>query len=125
MKTLAERITYAREKKGTLWNKKHLAAVAGLSYSNINMLEKGERGAKVTIPGSVPKVAKALGVNYEWLAYGTGAMMEDEQAPAGTHDDDLSGLRTVYLAIQPEFRTEALRVATQAMISFLSPHTSS
>lgn len=39
-------------------------------------------------------------------------------------DDDLSALRTVYLAIAPERRTQALSAATSAMIAFLSPNTS-
>ena len=78
MKTLAERLVSARESKGDLWTRKHLAIASGVSYSNISMLEQGSRGNTGTVPGTIPQIAKALGVRYEWLAHG-----EEPKLPEG------------------------------------------
>jgi hypothetical protein len=100
-----------------------LAVVADVSLATIGMMESGQRGNKGKIPGTLPQIAKALGVNFDWLAYGTEPMTTDAPATHITYDDDLSALRTVYMAVAPEFRVAALSAATMAVISFLSPHT--
>lgn len=124
MKTLAQRLAFARTRKGDLWTQKHLAVASGVSLATIGMMESGQRGNKGKIPGSVNPIAKALGVNYDWLAYGTGDMLAAEPEPFVAYDADLSALQTVYRAIPPASRVSALAAATQAMIAFLTPHTS-
>lgn len=74
MKTLAERLLFARESKGKLWTQAHLATAAGVSTGTIGNLESGARGAKSATASLYP-IAKALGVNYDWLATGEGEML--------------------------------------------------
>lgn len=84
MTKLGARLVLARESKGDLWTRKHLAVASGVSYSTISMLEQGSRGNTGTVPGTIPQIAKALGVYYEWLAYGTGPMIiVGDQSTAG------------------------------------------
>lgn len=68
MKTVAERLQHARDLKG--WSQAQLAAASGLSQSTIGNIEAGTRKAK----GSLPEIAKALGVNHDWLANDIGDM---------------------------------------------------
>ena len=78
MKTLGNRIVEARLRKK--WLQKDLAAASGVSMGMIGMLEKGKRGSDGKTPGSLAPLARALGVNYEWLAHDLGPMAG--QAPA-------------------------------------------
>jgi transcriptional regulator with XRE-family HTH domain len=80
MTTLAERLKSARVAKGPIWTQAHLAAAAGVSTGTVGMMESGKRGNKEGIPGTVPQIAKALGVSYDWLAHGIG----DKDGPAAT-----------------------------------------
>lgn len=68
MKTISERLTHAREKKG--WSKSRLATASGLTPSAIGNIESGIRQSKASL---VP-IAKVLDVSYEWLANGKGPM---------------------------------------------------
>ena len=72
MKTIAERLRYARELKG--WKQAQLAVAADVSQGTIGNIESGARQSR----GSLPKIAKALGVSHDWLAEGEGEML-----PAG------------------------------------------
>lgn len=69
MKTIAERLRYARELKG--WRQAQLAVAADVSQGTIGNIESGARQSK----GSLPKIAKALGVRHDWLADGEGEML--------------------------------------------------
>ncbi len=68
MKTIAERLRHARDEKG--WSQAHLASAAGVSQSTIGNIEAGIRQAR----GSLPQIAKALGVSHDWLADDDGPM---------------------------------------------------
>ena len=68
MKTTADRLLFAREAKG--WSQGKLALNAGLSQSTVGNIEAGIRQSR----GSLPKIAKALGVSHDWLADGIGDM---------------------------------------------------
>ena len=66
MKTIAERLKFARELKG--WTQAQLAIAAGVSTGTIGNIESGARQSK----GSLPQIAEALWVNHKWLATGQG-----------------------------------------------------
>lgn len=68
MKSIAERLRYARELKG--WKQAQLAVAADVSQGTIGNIESGARQSR----GSLPKIAKALGVSHDWLADGEGQM---------------------------------------------------
>ena len=72
MKTVAERLRFAREQRG--WTQSQLAAASDVSQGTIGNIESGARQSR----GSLPKIAKALGVSHDWLADGEGEMV-----PAG------------------------------------------
>ena len=69
MKTIADRLRYARELKG--WKQAQLAVAADVSQGTIGNIESGARQSR----GSLPKIAKALGVSHDWLAEGEGEML--------------------------------------------------
>lgn len=69
MNKIANRLKAAREWKG--WKQAQLAVAADVSTGTIGNIEAGIRQSK----GSVPQIAKALGVSYEWLANGVGEML--------------------------------------------------
>lgn len=128
MKTIGERLVFARESKGEIWTQRHLALVSGVSVGTIGMLEIGKRGNTGTIPGTIPQIAKALGVRFEWLAYGTGDMLAEPELngklSALALMDAQIQLQVAQLAIllnsvTPEQRTMAYTAASQALIGFL------
>ena len=69
MKTVAERLRLAREQRG--WTQSQLAAASDVSQGTIGNIESGARQSR----GSLPKIAKALGVSHDWLADGEGEMV--------------------------------------------------
>ena len=69
METIAARLKKAREWKG--WKQSQLAVAADVSTGTIGNIEAGIRQAK----GSIPQIADALGVSYQWLANGQGEML--------------------------------------------------
>lgn len=81
MKTIAERLVFARKSKGSTWTQRHLAVAAGVSTGTIGNMELGLRGATGSIPGTLPQIARALGVSFDWLAYGTGDISPANPAP--------------------------------------------
>lgn len=60
MKTMAERLTFARERKGKIWTQKHLALASGVSTGTIGMLESGKRGNTGSIPGTTSRRLQKL-----------------------------------------------------------------
>lgn len=70
MKTIAQRLKYARDTYKN-WTQIQLAAAAEMSQSTIGNIEAGIREGR----GSLPKIAKALGVSHDWLADGDGEML--------------------------------------------------
>lgn len=68
MKTIAERLKFARIEKG--WTQSQLAVASGVSTGTIGNIESGARQAK----GSLPQIAEALGVRHKWLYQGEGPM---------------------------------------------------
>jgi len=80
--TLADRVRLMRKKRG--WIQKELSTRAGLSNSYVSMLERGGEiyGAVINNPKveTVEKLAQALGVRSEWLAFGIGP--DPDFAPA-------------------------------------------
>jgi transcriptional regulator with XRE-family HTH domain len=128
MSTLAKRLKEARIAKGKIWSQKHLAIVAGVSTGTIGMMELGKRGNKDSIAGTVPQIAKALGVNFEWLAYGTGDKFPDQPVPnmlasiASMSENlqlQISQLAILLNSAPPDRQTEAYIAATQALIRYL------
>ncbi|HAS86483.1 MAG TPA: helix-turn-helix domain-containing protein [Candidatus Competibacteraceae bacterium] len=68
--TLAERITYARERKG--WQKIDLARAVGVSSASVTQWEQGQtKGLK---PENLVAVARALEVSTDWLGAKKGPM---------------------------------------------------
>lgn len=78
MKTIAERLRYARETHKK-WPQTQLATAAGVSQSTIGNIESGIRQGR----GSLPAIAKALGISHDWLADGEGPMVIP--TPQGHH----------------------------------------
>ncbi len=68
--TLAERLKQARDAESL--SQRGLAELAGLSNAYVHILESGS--IKQPSAGKLKRLADALGVRPEWLAYGTGDM---------------------------------------------------
>jgi transcriptional regulator with XRE-family HTH domain len=120
MKNIAERLTHAREAKG--WSKSKLAAAAGVTPSAIGNIESGIRQAKA----SLHPIAKALGVNYDWLANGIGEMAStSQQEPVIPYTGPSSLGRELALVFdmipesEPLKRAKAYALATSAIVAVL------
>lgn len=117
MKTLAERLIYARKAKG--WSRAHLSVTAEVSKSTVAMTELGKRDSK----GSVPAFAKALGVRYEWLQDGVGDMYEPQTTPLAEMTDSVARqvkqLEIVLRSVPDAARKDAFLAASQALVGFL------
>ncbi|MCV9907062.1 helix-turn-helix domain-containing protein [Brucella sp. HL-2] len=68
-KDFAQRLRSARELKGM--SQADLATLIGRDKSSISLLEGGKRGASVDF---VARLARALDLNEDWLAFGNGEM---------------------------------------------------
>lgn len=97
MKTLAQRVKYAREQRS--WTQSHLAAAAGLSQGTIGNIESGARQAR----GSLPQIAEALGVEHKWLAQGIGNPWKTRELPVaylvGTPGSNVQAISRVRLRL--------------------------
>ena len=90
MKTLAERLANARTQKK--WTQAQLASAAEVSTGTIGNIESGLRGLNKPM-GTLPAIARALGVTYEWLAHGTEPMMIGGQREVNADKTELSSLQ--------------------------------
>ena len=72
MNKISDRLKEARSRRG--WNQVQLALAAGVSPGTIGNIESGARQAK----GSLPQIAKALGISHDWLANGEGEMLDNQ-----------------------------------------------
>ena len=79
MNKISDRLKEARSRRK--WNQAQLALAAGVSPGTIGNIESGTRQAK----GSLPQIAKALGVSHDWLANGEGEMLDN---PARVQSED-------------------------------------
>lgn len=71
MNKISERLKEARSRRK--WNQAQLAVAAGVSPGTIGNIESGTRQAR----GSLPQIAKALGISHDWLANGEGEMLDN------------------------------------------------
>ena len=117
MKTVAERLKHAREAKG--WSQARLASAAELSQSAVGNIEAGVRQAK----GSLPVLAKALSVSYEWLANGVGDMQAAATPIPYNGPSSLSRELALVFDMIPESeplkRAKAYALATSAIVAVL------
>jgi transcriptional regulator with XRE-family HTH domain len=72
MNKISDRLKEARSRRG--WNQAQLALAAGVSPGTIGNIESNARQAK----GSLPQIAKALGISHDWLANGEGEMLDNQ-----------------------------------------------
>lgn len=115
MKTLAERLKYARDRKG--WTQAQLALAADLSTGTVGNIEAGLRQAK----GSIPQIAEALGVSYRWLATGAGEI-DDKASPGAVNglSPEAVSLGLLFDEIKGRVpRAEAYGEASAAIIKIL------
>lgn len=83
--TLSERVKLARTKRGM--GQRELAEQAGLSSGYLSQLENVGDGARIKSPGLAitRKLADALHVPFDWLAFGAGPVPTwDESADFGS-----------------------------------------
>lgn len=139
MKTIADRLKIARGRRG--WTQAQLAIAAGVSTGTVGNIESGARQS----PGSLPKLAKALEVNHDWLSYEDGPMIPAivqsgaippdykpnqpiapvDTLPVATKDiatqsDPLRAMAALYDMLPPDQRNDAVKAATKAMAAFIS-----
>jgi phage repressor protein C with HTH and peptisase S24 domain len=97
VKTLAQRVKYAREQRG--WTQSQLAVAAGLSQGTIGNIESGARQAR----GSLPQIAEALGVEHKWLSLGVGNPWKTRELPVaylvGTPGSNVQAISRVRLRL--------------------------
>lgn len=90
MKTLKERLKWARKQKG--WKQWQLAKAAGVVTSTIGNLETRD----TENPRHILQIANALGVEAEWLSTGKGPMKKDKfdliNNPGVTYSSDELGM---------------------------------
>ncbi len=94
MKTIADRLRFARTHRG--WTQSRLAAAAGVSQGTIGNIESGARQAK----GSLPQIAEALGLNHKWLAQGSGSPWSANE-PVGARPEDTILIALVQWRVSP------------------------
>lgn len=119
MKTIAERLKAARDRKE--WSQGQLASAAGLSQSTIGNIEAGVRQGK----GSLPQIAEALGVRHKWLADGKGEMLDTGTTQASNLTPEAQSLAELFdLLVDRIDRAKAYNVASQAILKQLDERNS-
>ena len=116
MKTLAERLKFARDLKK--WSQAQLASASGLSQSAIGNIEAGIRQSR----GSLPELAKALCVSYEWLANGIGEISATDSPKETASTYSVEALALAWLLDQIPDRlqkTIAANAASSAILAVL------
>jgi transcriptional regulator with XRE-family HTH domain len=78
VKNIAERLKHARERLDPVPTQDEVAKKAGVSQGTIGNIESGARKS----PRELLAIAKALGVNPQWLKTGEGAMIPSQQGGA-------------------------------------------
>lgn len=117
---MAERLIWARVQKGDRdkceYSQQDIATMAGVSQSTIGNLESGSR----SMPRKLTSIARALGVDSDWLAEGkgdpfTGASASDLPIPDHYIDaNELSRLFALYAASTSEGRDIIFDAANNA-----------
>lgn len=74
---LAQRIIKARSGHG--WSQAELAEVSGIAAAQISRYEQGKN---IPRPNVIAKLAKAMAVSFEWLAYGEGEISDGSEVPS-------------------------------------------
>jgi transcriptional regulator with XRE-family HTH domain len=117
MEKISTRLKKARNEKG--WTQADLSVRAGVSTGTIGNIESDARLAK----GSIPQIAKALGVNYDWLQDGTGDMYHANTAPPAQSyyltesptNQPVARMDTAQLAIKVELLHQTLGLLSDAL----------
>ena len=113
-KTLSSRLKHARQTKE--WTQSHLAAACGLAQSAIGNIEAGKRQAK----GSLPQIAMALGISYQWLLSGKGEMTQLDPIGGVAFTKQAESLAVIFDALPNDQRIRA-RLYTQ-VVDILEGH---
>lgn len=116
MKTIAERLLAARERKE--WTQSQLAVAADVSQGTIGNIESGLRQSK----GSLPQIAEALGVSHKWLATGQGTMDMAPQPKPEDLQDPLGFMVAQYKYLLEHLPTHLRKTAHQEVLDVLSMH---
>lgn len=94
-----------------------VADKAHVSAENLKQILAGTPLPSGNLRSVGARLRKSLTVAYpDWLGI--------SEPASTTTPKEIKALEGLYMAIAPEFRAAAIAAATQAMISFLSPHTS-
>lgn len=80
---LAERVSHARARRGL--SQRQLAAMAGLSHAYLSIFESRGHIESPTLP-TIERLAEALDVPAEWLAFEVGPEPEWSSEPGEIHD---------------------------------------
>lgn len=113
MKTLAERIKFARNLKS--WSQAQLASASGLSQSTVGNIEAGVRQSR----GSLPELAKSLGISYEWLANGIGEISVTDSPKETASTYSVEALALAWLLDQIPDRLQKTIAANSASSAIL------
>jgi transcriptional regulator with XRE-family HTH domain len=81
VRTIGERLAYARKLRKL--TQRGLAKEAGLTGSHVGLIETGRSGSPES--ATVEKLARALGVPFEWLATGEGDSPSSGDRPAARY----------------------------------------
>ena len=118
MKTVAERLKDARTVRG--WTQSHLATAAGVATGTVGNIESAIRQS----PGSLPKLATALKVSHDWLAYGKGDMLValdvSEHAQFSTAALEIAALFDMIPQSSKIMRAQVQVVVTKAILDALT-----
>lgn len=110
MKTLAERLIWARERKGL--TKTQVAAEAGVTSSSISHLETGLRKSS----RNILQIARVLGVDPGWLNEGRGSPEPRAEAPRLASE---SKMQLVYVTRQEQDLLTSFREADEVGQDFI------
>jgi transcriptional regulator with XRE-family HTH domain len=115
MKTLAERLAWARAKKDI--SQERLATLSGVSQSTIGNLEAGLRSSA----RKLPQIANALGVSALWLAEGLGEINQSVNKSVSTNGyalspEEMIELVSLFCKTGKEGRRHVLEVARSAAL---------
>ncbi|MEI6599854.1 MAG: helix-turn-helix transcriptional regulator [Comamonadaceae bacterium] len=114
MKTLAERLKFARSSKG--WTQAHLAIAADVSTGTVGNIESGLRQSK----GSLPQLAEALEIRHAWLSKGIEPMeLPAPQIRTVAISPELVGIGVLLGALPDDRKSEAIEFVSTWLLNFL------